>query len=105
MEVNEMIQSRRHLGALVPLGCELCKRKSHLFLVNLKQTNVRSNDVRWLCGRSTLDYDDYGTENTMPCKNWIEQIQVFETREVSKRQNGLQQNKESLLEPLWSTIF
>lgn len=30
-------------------------------------------------------YDDQGTENIMPCGNSLEQIEVFEAREASRR--------------------
>ena len=36
-----------------------------------------------VCG-STLDYD-YETENIIPCRNWVEQIQVLEAREFCRR--------------------
>lgn len=34
---------------------------------------------------STLDYDDYGRDDIVACRNWIEQIQAFEARGVCKR--------------------
>lgn len=80
VEVNEMIQSRTHLDSLVSFGYVLCKWKSNL--VSLKKMAVRSDDVQWLCVRSMLDYDNYGTENIIACRNWIEQIQVLSNRSL-----------------------
>lgn len=44
------------------------KWKILLILSKLKQITV-TNDAQWLCGGSTLDYDDYGTENIKPYRN------------------------------------